>query len=204
MNGELCQYRPTNPFSARRLRPGTIDFLFPPGQTVGMLIESLRASGWRGQIVGPHGSGKTTLLCSLAQPLAEAGRRVWQCALHDGRRRMPRGWTAAARRERVNFIVVDGYEQLGRLARAELRAICRWFDWGLLVTAHDDVGFPVLFRTRATLDVAKAVVEQLLADGQATISEDCIARHFETCGGDVRETLFSLYDEYECLQAARS
>jgi hypothetical protein len=185
-----------NPFSARSIRPGTIEYLFPVEQRVAQLIAKLRAAAWRGQIVGPHGSGKSTLLAALCEPLELAGRRAWMCSLHDRQRRLPLGWIADTLHRRANMIIVDGYEQLGRLSRWELKLQCRWRRWGLLVTAHRDVGLPTLFRTVGSLEVAQAVVERLLPAGDAAISRQMVAEHFAAAGGNVRETLFSLYDEY--------
>ena len=78
-----------NPFSTRHVRPGAIEYLFPPGHGIEQLVRRLAQSDWTGQIVGPHGSGKSTLLASLRAALRDAGRRTHLVVLHDGRRRMP-------------------------------------------------------------------------------------------------------------------
>ncbi len=59
----------SNPFSTRFVRPGALAYRFPPGESAATLVERLAASGWRGQIVGPHGSGKSTLVAALGETL---------------------------------------------------------------------------------------------------------------------------------------
>ncbi len=186
-----------NPFFARRVRPGAIPFIFPPGQNAETLVERLRQSGWRGEIVGPHGSGKSTLAVSLAGALERAGCTVVMVSLHDGQRRLPLNLRRDAGLRPPAVLIVDGYEQLGRLSRWTLNRWCRRSEIGLLVTAHAPVGFPAIFRTEATLDVARQVVDALLDGRNAPFSTEEIAQRLSRYGGDLRETLFDLYDLYE-------
>ena len=58
-----------NPFSTRRISPGAIPYVLPPGENAYALVDRLRQAGWWGEIVGPHGSGKSTLLATLADAL---------------------------------------------------------------------------------------------------------------------------------------
>lgn len=66
-----------NPFSAHRIRPGVIPYLFSDTDDANdparldQLIDSWRASSYVGQIVGAHGCGKTTLACSIARRAVE-------------------------------------------------------------------------------------------------------------------------------------
>jgi len=101
-----------NPFSTRFVRPGAIGYLFHDDQSAADLVQRLRASGWQGQIVGPHGSGKSTLLAALTELLEQAGRRAWRISLHDGQRALPADAMAEACRAGTNLLIVDGYEQL--------------------------------------------------------------------------------------------
>src|SRR5262249_23632578 len=79
-----------NPFATRRVRPGAIPFLFPTGESVGQLLDRLRAAGWWGQVVGPHGSGKSTLVAALLPELCQAGREPLLLVHHRGEReRLP-------------------------------------------------------------------------------------------------------------------
>ncbi len=186
-----------NPFSTRFIRPGAIPYRFPSGQTAEVLVAKLAALGWRGQIIGPHGSGKSTLLASLLEPLRRAGRPGWMICLHDGQRRLPRDWTAQAVRAAASLVIIDGYEQLSAWSRVWVKWHCRRRGWGLLVTAHDEAGFPTLLRSVAGLRVAQDVVDRLLPAGDDSIDEAIVAAHFAAARGNVREMLFGLYDHHE-------
>ncbi len=186
-----------NPFSTRFIRPGAIPYRFPARQTAGDVVAKLSALGWRGQIVGPHGSGKSTLLASLLEPLRRAGRPAWMVCLHDGQRRPPRDWTAQATRAAASLVIIDGYEQLSAWSRVWVKRRCRRRGWGLLVTAHDEVGFPTLFHTVADLRVAQEVVDRLLPADDNSIDEAIVAAHFAAARGNLREMLFGLYDHHE-------
>jgi hypothetical protein len=192
-----CPLPGSNPFSTRFTRPGAIPYWFGPGTCAGDLARKLSAAGWRGQIVGLHGSGKSTLLAALVEPLARQGRRPWFISLHEGQRRLPSGWARQARRAGAKLIVIDGYEQLGTRWRLWTRSCCRRRDWGLLVTAHRDVGFPTVWSTASDAQAAQAIVARLLADGDVTFSRQLVADSLAAAGGNMREMLFALYDEYE-------
>jgi hypothetical protein len=118
-------------------------------------------------------------------------------ALHDGQRRLPNDWPIEVRRISARLIVIDGYEQLSRASRFWLKRRCRREGWGLLVTAHDNVGFETLLCTKSTLAIVQAVVKQLLADSEMTVDPEAVARCFAASKENVRETLFSLYDDVE-------
>lgn len=187
----------SNPFSTRFIRPGAIPYWYPAGRCTNDLIAELAKSHWRGQIIGPHGSGKSTLLASLIEPLQRQGRASSTICLRDGQRRPPTDWTGRAERAGARLIIVDGYEQLGYGSRFWLKMVCRRRGWGLLVTAHHDVGLPTLIRVAASVQTAQAVVERLLPQGNTVISSQKIAESFAAAHGDMREMLFALYDEYE-------
>jgi hypothetical protein len=186
-----------NPFSARRLRPGALPFLFPPDQSAAQLLNRLRANDWRGQIVGPHGSGKSALLAALTSALQAAGRRVHMVELHNGQRRLPRDFYRTCGCDPATVVVVDGYEQLGWLSRFWLKRFCRRHKLGFLVTAHNPVGLPDLFRSATTLALAEQIVAQLLGDRPKHVTVPEVAERFSRHGGDLREMLFDLYDLYE-------
>lgn len=188
-----------NPFSTRFIRPGAVPYLPGSGPTPEDLVARLAAAGWRGQIVGPHGSGKSTLLAALAAPLAAAGRRMFTLRLHNGSRRLPAGWPRRAGESSANLIAVDGYEQLGWASRCALRWQCTRHGWGLLVTAHAAAGLPTLIEMRPTTAGVLEVVEHLLAGETTRIAPQIVAACFDAAEGDVRETLFALYDHWESL-----
>ena len=192
---------PGNPFSTRHVRPGAIDYLFPPGTTAESLLARLEGNSWRGQIVGPHGSGKSALLATLIRAVEGSARQVRLVELHDGQRRLPRDFWRTDITPNT-LVIVDGYEQLGFSSRFRLRGFCRKRGLGLLVTAHSSSGFPDLFRTAPDMATAVRLVEQLV-DRDAPISADEIRERFSAHKGDIREVLFDLYDAHERRRSER-
>jgi hypothetical protein len=186
-----------NPFNTRHIRPGAMPFLFSPGQSPEALLERLRLNGWRGEITGDHGSGKSALLATIIPAIERAGRQPLLVELHDAQRRLPIDLKRDSRLRPNTVLVVDGYEQLSFWSRFWLKSRCRRRGWGLLVTAHASVGFPPLFQTTVTLDLAKRIIDQLTAGRMSSLSNeelaDCLARH----RGNLRESLFDLYDLFE-------
>ena len=91
------------------------------------LVTRLEEQRWWGQIVGPHGVGKSTLLHALAEHRKRAGRNLVWCTLRAGQRQLPGELLhPAARMWPANtLVIVDGYEQLGWLARTRLKRRCR-------------------------------------------------------------------------------
>jgi hypothetical protein len=185
-----------NPFCSRRIRPGAAPFLFPQDYDADALVERLRHNNWRGEITGPHGGGKSSLVAALMPALEKAGKKPLLVELHDGQRRLPIDLDAACRGAAFELAIIDGYEQLGWLARWKLSSLCRRRGWGLLVTAHASVGLPPICEVAPTPELAARIVAQL-AGGGATFSPaelgECFARH----GGNLREMLFELYDVFE-------
>jgi len=196
-----------NPFSASRIGPAKGGFLFPPGQSVEGLVDRLGAAAWRGQIVGPHGSGKSTLLAALLAALGRAGRRSLAVALHDHQRRLPRDFLAAARSGRFDLLAVDGYEQLGRWHRFLLGRLCRprrgqlgRCRLGLVVTCHRPVGLPELFRTAVDPPLAWRVAGRLQEGFPPLVTFQDVADRLAAHHGDLRGTLFDLYDLFARLR----
>jgi hypothetical protein len=186
----------TNPFCARRIRPGAVPFLFPAGQDARQLVERLQHNAWWGQIIGHHGSGKSTLLAALVPEIERAGKPVLVIGLHDGARRMPGDFRLEVERAHAAIVAVDGYEQLSRWNRFRLKRFCHRCRLGLLVTAHAPVGLPDLFRTTVDAETAWNVVAQLQRDHAALVVPEDVAVRLADCDGDLRETLFDLYDLY--------
>ena len=106
-----------------------------------------------------------------------------------------------ARGSGAKLLIIDGYEQLSLVSRLRLAWQLRRRGWGAIVTAHRDVGFPTLYQTLASVELTQRVVARLLPNGDAMIDDETIARCFAASGGNVRETLFGLYDRFE--QAGR-
>jgi energy-coupling factor transporter ATP-binding protein EcfA2 len=179
-------------------------YRFEAGSSAEAMVRRLAELGGRVQIIGPHGSGKSTLLTALGGELARARRAAWVCLLNDGQARMPRAWASQAQQAAAGTIVVDGYEQLSQWCRWRLKARCRREGWWLLVTAHDDVGLPTLAATRPSIELACALVEELLPEADGRIGRDVVDECFRAAGGNLREMLFALYDRLECTASSPS
>lgn len=183
----------SNPFSTRFVRPGALPFRFPPGSDAASLAHDLERLGGWGQIIGPHGSGKSTLLAALLPHLRQR-QTVVTVELHTDRRR----WPDLAPLPPPALLVVDGFEQLSWWTRWRVRSLCRRWGWGLLVTAHADMGLPLLHRTGVDPSVAHEIVAALLSPDEQHLCapdhlEQALARH----RGNLRDVLFDLYDIYE-------
>lgn len=189
-----------NPFASCHIRPGAIPFLFVGDESVAGLVARLRDSGWRGEVIGPHGAGKSSLVQTLLPALRDAGRQPRLIQLHAGQRRLPCSWRELAALPATTVIVVDGYEQLSRWWRFRLGRLCARRGYGLVVTSHTPMGLPTLYPFRPNRAAAHAVVEWLLRDrhGPAhAITATDVDDAFDASGGNIRETLFRLYDVYE-------
>ncbi|MBN1396113.1 MAG: hypothetical protein JW959_13910 [Pirellulales bacterium] len=195
---QQCETAPrANPFSARRVRPGATPFIFPPGENVELLLRRLDENGWRGEIVGPHGAGKSTLLAELLPALQRAGRKPLAIELHDRQRRLPLDLKGQFRRAPFDLVIVDGFEQLSRWSRLRLKLLCRRRGWGLLAAVHRSVGLPLLYRVAATSESAAKLVARLTEGCERTPSEEELKACFSRHRGNLRETLFELYDWFE-------
>jgi hypothetical protein len=191
-----------NPFATAFVRPGALPYLFEADVSARSLVAKLRSCGWWGQIVGPHGSGKSTLLASLVPRLEEAGRRPACVTLHEGQRTLPVDASDITVWDADTQVVVDGYEQLGWLARLRLKSTCRRRGSGLLVTAHQDVGLPPLWTTATSDELAWQIVSLLIdreqkRPGAAVIARVDVIASRRRHGDNLREALFELYDLYE-------
>jgi ABC-type dipeptide/oligopeptide/nickel transport system ATPase component len=191
----------SNPFSTRFIRPGAIGFLFQDGDSAASLVDRLREQNWWGQIVGEHGSGKSTLLATLMPVLEVAARRVISITLHQGERRLPTIDRNALKSD--TQLVIDGYEQLSWWARWRVKSLCARSGAGLLVTGHRDLGLPTIYRTETSQKTAQAVVSQLLGDDASLITTSDVAAAYGATGGNIRETLFRLYDVHQTKGSLR-
>ena len=187
-----------NPFSTRYVRPGKLAFRFAENDSAAAVVRRLRAGEWNGAILGPHGSGKTTLLAALRPELEAQGRVVVMLTVRQ-EARLPMRFSRLLRLKRGTLLIVDGYEQLGIFARALLRWARRLRGFGLLITAHESQpGVEAVYVTKPCLSVAKELVGDLMADRlDLEVDHDTIREAFDATGGDVREMLFCLYDDYE-------
>jgi hypothetical protein len=178
LNQKMVPSRHSNPFATCWTRPGALAFRFAEGLSVDDLVARLANQNWRGQIIGPHGSGKTTLLAALRPVLIVAERPIR---------------------------VIDGYKQLGWLARHRISQGCLKSGSGLLVTSHRSVGLPTLIELRPDRQLVEQLVNELCAATLTPVTiTDADASHARY-GSNVREILFDLYDRHERLtRAART
>ena len=72
------------------------------------------------------------------------------------------------------------------------------------MTAHADRGLPTIYRTHPSADLAQRVVEALLPQGDAVLAAADVAAAYGKSGGNMRETLFTLFDVYQERQAANA
>jgi hypothetical protein len=187
-----------NPFSTRYVRPGAIPFQFPAGESAASIVARLRDAGWRGEIIGPHGAGKSSLLQALMPPIRDAGRQPRLIQLHAADRRIPIAWRDLNAFPPETLLLVDGYEQLSGWARFRLRRLCDRKRFGLVVTAHEPTGLATLYRFQPDRAALVAVVQWLLRhETTSRIASADVDQAFDACSGNIRETLFRLYDIYE-------
>jgi len=192
----------SNPFSTRFVRPGAIPYRFENGETIESLVERLAGCNWTASIVGPHGGGKSTLIQSLVPLLQATGRRMVQYQLRDGQRSLPQRLDVERLGEQPMQVIVDGYEQLGFWSRWKLQRDCRKSGAGLLVTSHQPVGLPVLFRTEVTAESLIAIVREQLGSDAELVRDAELAELLQRHCGNAREVLFDLYDRYEAQRGA--
>lgn len=189
--------RTSNPFATCWTNPQAMQYLAADRATPADLVRRLRDNGWRGQIVGPHGAGKSTLLAALCQ-VVQIGDRKWvQVNLH--RRRTKEGWRAfrSTRLDKQTLLVVDGFEQLGILARKRISWQCQRRGAGLLVTAHQSVGLPMLVELQPCPTLALHVFRYLTRGVDTPVTEGDVLHAFNACNGNIREMLMNLYDLHE-------
>ena len=187
--------RPGNPFATRYTRPGAIPPLDRHGRPLDLAALIARLDGLgAAALVAPHGHGKSTLLLALAAALDAVERPVTMVRV--------RGWQdawaacrAVVTAPRRTAVFIDGWEQLRFLA-APLRAAARLLRRTLLVTSHRPTGLPVLRECETTSDLLRAIVARL-PDRGGPVDEADIATAFRRHGGNLRESLYDLYDRVE-------
>lgn len=158
---------------------------------------------WCSQIAGPHGSGKTTLMSGLASFLKNRKCRILYFTLHDHQSIIPslfwkdlRLFSSEKGGKKIFFL--DGYEQLSLKNKLEIRWFCKTTGLGFLFSTHKPAwGIPVLFRTTPTSDLLHQIVDYLLDDPEFVLPEFDYNHLFRDHGGNIRDILFSLYDEFE-------
>jgi hypothetical protein len=133
-----------------------------------------------------------------ATPAGEGRRQPRLIQLHAADRRIPIAWRDLRAFPPDTLLLVDGYEQLSGWSRFRLRRVCDRKRFGLVVTAHEPTGLATLYRFQPDRAALVAVVQWLLRhDTTSRIAATEVDRAFDACSGNIRETLFRLYDIYE-------
>jgi hypothetical protein len=198
MPGSIPNVDRTNPFCAARLRPGTIDFIFEPGNSLDRLVDVLQSNAWRGQIAGGHGTGKSTLLAALMPAIEKRGRSVTAITLAAGRRNLPREFFASLRLAADPPVaVVDGFEQLHLWNRFLLKRFCLVHSVGLVVASHRTASLSTLYQTTVDEPRGWRVVQRLQDGFPPRIQLADVVARLARREGNLREALFDLYDLYE-------
>lgn len=235
-----------NPFSTRFVRPDLARYRFggeddesPALTDLANHVSRHRATA----IVGPHGTGKTTLLHNLIPLLRSRFSSIRRIRMTSS---TPRVSTAAAlamlapafapepssairydvfdgsAAEPARLVVVDGFEQLGTLARLSLilRLTCQTFrnrfhagdgepQVHLLVTAHRrPLGFRLIRQTRWDDDTVRTLTAEKITNlppqqrqAMLRIADELAKMTLKSAGpkANVRDYWFGLYDAYEQL-----
>lgn len=192
---------PTNPFSTRHTRPGSIVPLDGTGAPLDLplLIGRLRRAGGVGAIVGPHGSGKSTLLLRVADEIEAGGTSVARLRMRSWRD----GWrTIAAFRivGRNGIVCIDGWECLAGPVRRLVRLLAWATGRGLVVTMHRRDSMPELATCLTSPGLLASIVDRLpgRSDWYGTlIGAEDVRTAFDRRRGDIREALYDLYDVFE-------
>jgi hypothetical protein len=188
----------SNPFSAARLRPGTIDFVFEHGQHLARLVDLLEANCWFGEITGRHGTGKSTLLAAMTPAIEERGRIVKSVTLAAGQRTLSRGFTTSLRLTAgLGVAAVDGIEQLSAWSRLRLKRCCKTCGAGLLAATHRSSKLPGIYQTAIDVPRAWKVVERFQEGFPPLVRISDLVERLARRQGNLREALFDLYDLYE-------
>ncbi|NDC62445.1 MAG: hypothetical protein EBZ59_00295 [Planctomycetia bacterium] len=192
---------PRNPFVTRFTRPGRIRPLDAVGRPLDLeaLQRRLEAHGWTAAIEGPHGSGKTTLLVHLASELRGWGRLAADLRLRSRRDAFAAlGAILLAGSGRV--VCIDSWERMGPVLGGLARIVARLRGCGLVITSHRGTGLPLLLRCDTTPALLAGILRQLPDHdrwhGEVVTTTD-VDEAFATCGGNLRESLYELYDTFE-------
>ncbi|MCA9177934.1 MAG: ATP-binding protein [Planctomycetales bacterium] len=199
-----------NPFAACRIRPGALAYRFPPIESLDACLERI-VSHRRCQIVGPHGIGKSTLVHTLLTAwIRRGGRADWfrvgpagaldRIALsaermssllpseRDGQRKVS---------AEMHLVCVDGWDRLSRWRRlTQLLALRGAY---CVITTHHATRWPVLHRPAPTPELLQELADELQSATPISmrVPPATIEACYRRCDGNLRESLFALYDEFE-------
>ncbi len=162
------------------------------GATWEELLLRLAALDYRAAIVGRQGRGKTRLLEELSGRLAERGRRpVWLQLSRRNRRLDPEQHRTLQDLDAGSLLLVDGADELGRLAWRALARRSRAAA-GLVITAHTAGLLPTLIECTTTVGLLQEIVGELEAEGGRSLPP--LPTLFDRHQGNLRNALRELYD----------
>jgi hypothetical protein len=72
-----------------------------------------------------------------------------------------------------------------------------------LVTTHQPLGLPPLVETEPTEQLAQQIVQSLLLKGDSIITPADVSAAFAQTDGNLRETLFALFDVHHSRRGSR-
>jgi hypothetical protein len=190
-----------NPFSTRHTRPGAIPPLDSAGRPVDVaaLCAQLAFKGGSAAIVGAHGSGKTTLLEALAREFERAGIPAGRVRLR-ARRDAVQVLRAILCSPAGAVLCVDSWERMVPVAAGLVRLVARAVGCNLLVTTHRPTALPTLVVCATTPRLLAAIVDRLPGleqRGGEVIADVDIEAAFRNHAGNIRESLYELYDRFE-------
>jgi hypothetical protein len=127
-----------------------------------------------------------------------AGRVVEQVTLSAGQTTFPMDAEEAAGWNERTVLIVDGYEQLAWTSRLWLQGMLAARGAGTLITTHETMGFPTIWKSDLSADLAWRVVSAILAEGPpSAITPALVEKLLGHHAGNMREVLFALYDVYQ-------
>jgi replication-associated recombination protein RarA len=188
--------------------------------TLATAIKRFENADWFGQLVGPHGCGKSTLARAIANSKSIRGEFGWTRMLILRRENVVK--TSLQELETVwlnsdsqahmlrGLLLLDGIESVNPFQRWALFRNCRQRRIGLLLTTHRPMlRVPIIATLKPTLSMLQVLVEQLLSQTtshipieqlQANFTPQRLETVFAATGGNLREALMLLYDDYENLR----
>ena len=147
-------------------------------------------------IVGPHGSGKTTLLVQLERHVRGDGIGTAKLFLNlDTKLRWQTIRNCVDSIGPGGVLFFDGACHLPMLRFRQLQHLTRRRNIGLVITAHREGLLPTLVMHCPDTALLIQIVKSLLGDNEI-FSEAYLADLFRLHGGNIRDCLWQLYDEY--------
>lgn len=182
-----------NPFGAKRI------------QAIGYLRQELSCQEIRTRlknldftaaIVGPHGSGKSTLLRDMEKQLSQSGVQTKKLFINlDTKLPWQTIKSCVDSMPPQSVLFFDGANHLPFLRFRQLRSMTEKRRVGLVITSHHEGLLPTLIHCRPRLEFLMELTKRLLPEDQM-IPQSYLTALFKSHGGNIRDCLWQLYDEY--------